>query len=190
MTIDYILDTVYNELYALFPNVRILDVGDRSVFQGRDFVEVELPLVTYSVRFDVHSERVVDFITDKDFVNYTATIQEEVPYVMHLFVGLHAEIEREADDMAQTLLGGWGYAPRLGADPDDPSAGFGCYLEDFERLGVQDFGVASRVFHYTAWVRLDGRAEQVPLVQRVDYVLDPVICPRAEPADTETFSVS
>ena len=189
MTLDYLLDTVYEELRKLFPNSQILDVGDRTVFRGQDFMEVEVPLVTYSVRFELHPERVLDFITEKDLEAYTASIQEEVPYKMHIYIGLHSDIEREADEMAQTLLRGWGYAPRLGATPDDEDAGFGCYLEDFERLGVQDFGVASRVFHYVSWVRLDGRVEEVPLVRRVDYTVEPVICERAETAEKETFSV-
>jgi hypothetical protein len=162
LTFDEIRDQVHARLAQIFPDVDILDVGSHSAFRGQDFIQIEPPVVTYALRFTPNFRRVVDEWTTKDLMNYTATIEELIPYDVILHIGCHSDLMKEAEDLALRLLRGLGRAPCIGE--------IGFHLVDTSYTGAFDLtGIYSYGFRYEGWVRLPGPVQTAPLIREIHW---------------------
>ena len=165
-TFDEIRDGVYTALKGIFPHYEILDLGSHMAFRGREFTEIELPVVTYSLSFRPNYARVVDEHTEKDVEKSVVTIEELIPYDVTLLVGVHSDLVQEAEAMALAVQRAWGYAPCV--------AGIGFHLTSLSYGGAFDLtGVASFQLQYVGWVRLPGpKTEAIPMIREVQMNLN------------------
>lgn len=164
-TYDEIRDAIYNEIVAVFPGYRVYDFGNRETFRGQDFIEIELPSITYSLYMELDYSRVVDEYTEIDLERNVGRVTEMIPYKARITIGCHSEFQKEAEQLSQMIHSHWGHAPCF--------AGIGCRLH---RVAFADAletgGVYSYEFSWVGWVRLAGRRQEYPLIRDIQYSLD------------------
>jgi len=176
LTYDEIRDTVYARIAEIFPDVPVLDLGSHTAFRGRDFVEIELPVVTYSLSYRPNFSRVVETWEEKDIPNLTATLEELIPYDIVLTIGCHSDLLKEAEELALRVQRNLGRAPCIGE--------IGFCLVDTTYGGAFDLtGVYSFTFRYEGWARLPGPKDTVPLIREVVLPLKPCFSEGGEEID-------
>lgn len=159
LTFKNVRDIVYDDLRAMFPHETILDTGDKSRFKEQDYAYVDLPMVAYSLRYELALPRVTDAVTTKDLVSMTGEVEQLVPYDVILNVSCHGRLQEDAEDMALRVHRAWGRAPCIG--------GIGFHIDDVYHTGAAGFGVYSHHFRWVGWFRIAGPLFEAPLVTEV-----------------------
>ena len=154
MTVTEFRRALGQEIVDALSGYQVLYMGD-----VRDYREVELPLVTYSIRVKVNYERGYDEFTEKDLQAYTGTVTQLIPHDVILTIGVHSLYMEEADSMYHAVLRTFGFAPLIG--------GIGFKLTNDSPRPAEEFGVYSYWLEYTGWVLLEGVAVTAPLVREV-----------------------
>jgi hypothetical protein len=164
-TFNDIRDAIYEEIVEAFPGHRVYDFGKQETFRGQDFLEIELPSLTYSLYLELDYSRVVDEYTEIDEENEVGRVTEMLPYKARITIGCHAEFQKEAEELSHTIHQHWGHAPCFD--------GIGCrLLRAHHSDSHEGGGVYSYMFSWTGWVRIAGRTQEAPLVKEVQYPIE------------------
>lgn len=164
-TFDEIRDAIYDELVQAFPGERIYDLGKITTFTGQQFVDVELPCITYSLLLTLDYSRVVDELTEIDEAAGVGRVTELIPYRALITIACHSELQKEAEALSHRIHTRWGHAPCF--------AGIGCRLNRVDYADATETnGVYSYEYSWVGWVRLAGRTQEAPLLRTVRAPVD------------------
>ncbi|MCS7240831.1 MAG: hypothetical protein NZ651_06275 [Candidatus Bipolaricaulota bacterium] len=175
-TFNEVRDIVAEKLKEIFPELwpyRVLDYSALQRYRGRDFLEVELPVVTYSLQFRPHFERVVDYKKIIYLDQNRGIVQELVPYIADLALACHSDVQAEAEELALRVHQKLGRAPCLG--------GIGFHLVRSLYGGAVELqGIYSILFAWEGWFRLAGPTAEAGLIHGHQFTV--IVLPEIRPA--------
>lgn len=162
-TFDEVRDIVAQALQALYPDVSVLDYGTLARFSGRTFLDVELPVVTYSLTFAPHLARVTDEVETLLLEEKKVRVEEMVPYSVRLTVAAHSDVQAEAEELALRAHRAFGRAPAIG--------GIGFHIVGVYTGGAVELtGIYTYGFSWEGWIRIAGPVQEAPAITEVDMV--------------------
>lgn len=165
LTFEDVRDRVSQALKGIFPELwpyHILDFSSLERYRGRNFVDVELPAITYSMQFEPHLERVVDYYKRVDEEQEIVEVEEGLPYRVWLYLACHSDVQKEAEELGLRVHRGLGRAPVIGDIP--------FYIDRSVYGGAVELnGIYSVLFAWEGWVRIAGLKVVGPLLKQINY---------------------